>query len=89
MAVSVSRALLASAADKRVIPAGDPNDALERIVRPKLPAARVTVSEVPGLKLSQSKQRELLPVITKGIAAVRDGKVCVIDMRVEPGYDAD
>jgi thiamine pyrophosphate-dependent acetolactate synthase large subunit-like protein len=32
---------------------------------------------------------ELLPVITKGIAAVRDGRVCVIDMRVEPGYDAD
>jgi hypothetical protein len=27
--------------------------------------------------------------IEKGIAAVRAGKVCVIDMRVEPGYDGD
>ena len=27
---------------------------------------------------------EMQPVIEKGLAAVREGKVCVIDMRVEP-----
>ena len=32
---------------------------------------------------------DVLPAIEKGLAAVREGKVCVIDMRVEPGYDAD
>lgn len=32
---------------------------------------------------------DIQPSIEKGIAAVREGKVCVIDMRVEPGYDAD
>jgi thiamine pyrophosphate-dependent acetolactate synthase large subunit-like protein len=32
---------------------------------------------------------DIQPTIAKGIAEVRDGKVCVIDMRVEPGYDAD
>jgi thiamine pyrophosphate-dependent acetolactate synthase large subunit-like protein len=32
---------------------------------------------------------QVQPTIEKGIAAVRAGKVCVIDMRVEPGYDGD
>ncbi len=32
---------------------------------------------------------DIQPAIEKGIAAVREGKACVIDMRVEPGYDAD
>jgi len=32
---------------------------------------------------------EVLPALEKGIATVRAGGVCVIDMRVEPGYDAE
>jgi thiamine pyrophosphate-dependent acetolactate synthase large subunit-like protein len=32
---------------------------------------------------------QVQPTIEKGIAAVRAGKVCVIDMRVEPGYDGE
>jgi thiamine pyrophosphate-dependent acetolactate synthase large subunit-like protein len=32
---------------------------------------------------------ELLPAIRKGIEAVRNGAVCVIDARVVPGYDTD
>ncbi len=33
------------------------------------------------------KQEDVLPAIQQGIAAVREGKACVIDMRVLPGYD--
>jgi hypothetical protein len=29
----------------------------------------------------------VLPAIEQGFAAARDGKVCVIDARVLPGYD--
>lgn len=36
-----------------------------------------------------SNPAEVQPAIEQGIAAVRAGKVCVIDMRVEPGYDAE
>ena len=36
-----------------------------------------------------TRAAEVQPAIEKGIAAVREGKVCVIDMRVEPGYDAE
>jgi thiamine pyrophosphate-dependent acetolactate synthase large subunit-like protein len=32
--------------------------------------------------------RELLPAIREGLKAVQDGKVCVIDVRVAPGYEA-
>ncbi len=31
--------------------------------------------------------KDLLPAIKQGIQAVRDGKVCVIDVRVAPGYE--
>ncbi len=33
------------------------------------------------------KPGDLLPAIQQGIAAAREGKACVIDMRVLPGYD--
>jgi thiamine pyrophosphate-dependent acetolactate synthase large subunit-like protein len=33
------------------------------------------------------KPDDVLPAIQQGIAAVREGKACVIDMRVLPGYD--
>ena len=33
------------------------------------------------------KPEDLLPAIQQGIAAAREGKACVIDMRVLPGYD--
>ena len=32
---------------------------------------------------------EVQPAVAKGIATVRAGGVCVIDMRVQPGYDAE
>jgi thiamine pyrophosphate-dependent acetolactate synthase large subunit-like protein len=32
-------------------------------------------------------QKDLLPAIKQGLQAVRDGKVCVIDVRVAPGYE--
>ncbi len=32
---------------------------------------------------------EVQPALEKGIAAVRAGRVCVIDARVLPGYDAE
>src|SRR5262249_42787377 len=34
----------------------------------KLPSAQVKVSEIPNFKLSQSKMRELLPVMTQGFS---------------------
>ena len=33
------------------------------------------------------KPEDMLPAIQQGIAAVREGRACVIDMRVLPGYD--
>jgi hypothetical protein len=36
-----------------------------------------------------ARAAEVLPALEKGIATVRAGGVCVIDMRVEPGYDAE
>ena len=36
-----------------------------------------------------TRPEDVQPAIENGIAAVRKGKVCLIDMRVEPGYDAD
>jgi thiamine pyrophosphate-dependent acetolactate synthase large subunit-like protein len=36
-----------------------------------------------------TRAAEVRPALDKGIATVRAGGVCVIDMRVEPGYDAE
>ncbi len=36
-----------------------------------------------------TRVEDMQPAIEKGIATVRAGGVCVIDMRVEPGYDAE
>ena len=33
--------------------------------------------------------KDLLPAIEQGLKHVKAGKVCVIDMRVAPGYDAN
>jgi len=33
--------------------------------------------------------KDLLPALRKGIDAVRAGEVCVIDVRVQPGYDTE
>ena len=35
------------------------------------------------------KVADILPAVQQGLAAVQAGKVCVIDMRVAPGYDAN
>jgi len=36
-----------------------------------------------------TETQDLLPAMRKGIEAVRSGEVCVIDVRVQPGYDTD
>ena len=36
-----------------------------------------------------TETKDLLPAIRKGIDAVRAGAVCVIDVRVQPGYDTE
>lgn len=36
-----------------------------------------------------ARAEELAPAIARGIATVRDGAVCVVDVRVLPGYDAN
>src|SRR5262249_4757061 len=63
-------------------------DALNRIMRPRLPHAQVTVSEVPKLKLGQSKLRELLPVIGQGFrrSLARLGEQRLTEYLQEAGY---
>ena len=36
-----------------------------------------------------AKLAELAPAIEKGLRFVRDGAVCVVDVRVAPGYDTN
>ncbi|MFN0087896.1 MAG: translocation/assembly module TamB domain-containing protein [Blastocatellia bacterium] len=47
---------------------GDSGDAFTRLARPKLPAAQVDVTPVPGLTLKAKTKRELLPVATQGFS---------------------
>ena len=67
---------------------GAPNDALARIVRQKLPPAQVKVSEIQNFKLSQSKTRELLPVMTQGFSRslMRLGERRLKEHLQEAGY---
>ncbi len=67
---------------------GEPNDALTRIVRPKLPEAQVKVSEVQNFKLSQKTMRELLPVMTQGFSQslMRLGERRLREHLQESGY---
>ncbi len=67
---------------------GAPNDSLTRIVRPKLPQAQVAVNEIQNLKLSQSKMRELLPVMTQGFSRslMRLGERRLKEHLQEAGY---
>jgi len=67
---------------------GAPTDALTRIVRPKLPLAQVKVSELQNFKLSQSKMRELLPVMTQGFSRslMRLGERRLKEHLQEAGY---
>jgi len=36
-----------------------------------------------------SKVAELAPAIEKGLRLAKDGAVCVVDVRVAPGYDTN
>ena len=36
-----------------------------------------------------TKVAELAPAIEKGLRLVQDGGVCVVDVRVAPGYDTN
>src|SRR5262249_51240041 len=67
---------------------GEPSDALNRIMRPKLPHAQVSVTEIPKLKLGQSKLRELLPVISQGFSRslARLGEQRLTEYLQEAGY---
>ena len=67
---------------------GASSDPLTRIVRPKLPLAQVTVSEIPDFKLSQSRMRELLPVMTQGFSRslLRLGERRLKEHLQEAGY---
>ncbi|MGH9938999.1 MAG: BamA/OMP85 family outer membrane protein, partial [Blastocatellia bacterium] len=67
---------------------GAPRDPLTRIVRPKLPQAQVTVSETQDFKLSQSRMRELLPVMTQGFSRslMRLGERRLKEHLQEAGY---
>ncbi|MDQ3013105.1 MAG: translocation/assembly module TamB domain-containing protein, partial [Acidobacteriota bacterium] len=51
-----------------LVAATDPNAALTRITRPKLPAAMVEVPQAKELKLTRTRLRELLPVMTQGFS---------------------
>jgi outer membrane protein assembly complex protein YaeT len=67
---------------------GAPDEALDRILRPKLPPAGVKVSEIPDLKLNLKKQRELLPVVTQGFSRslARLGERRLLEYLQENGY---
>ncbi|MGE0131680.1 MAG: translocation/assembly module TamB domain-containing protein [Blastocatellales bacterium] len=67
---------------------GAPTDSLTRIVRPKLPAAQVKVSEIQDFKLSQNRMRELLPVMTQGFSRslMRLGERRLKEHLQEAGY---
>lgn len=67
---------------------GAGTDALTRIVRPKLPPARVEVSRIQDFKLSQSRVRELLPVMTQGFSRslMRLGERRLKEHLQESGY---
>jgi len=67
---------------------GASRDPLTRIVRPKLPQAQVTVSETQDFKLSQSRMRELLPVMTQGFSRslMRLGERRLKEHLQEAGY---
>lgn len=66
----------------------DPNGALSRIMRPKLPTAQVEVSQMPDLKLTQRKLRELLPVMNQGFSRslARLGESRLREYLQETGY---
>src|SRR5262249_49370264 len=55
---------------------------------PKLPAAQVMVTEVPKLKLGQSKLRELLPIMNQGFSRslARLGEQRLTEYLQEAGY---
>ncbi len=67
---------------------GASGDALTRIVRPKLPQAQVEVSETKDFKLSQSRMRDLLPVMTQGFSRslMRLGERRLKERLQEDGY---
>jgi outer membrane protein insertion porin family len=68
---------------------GASNDSLTRIVRPKFPFAQVKVTtEIPKFKLSQSKMKELLPVMTQGFSRslMRLGERRLKEHLQETGY---
>jgi outer membrane protein insertion porin family len=67
---------------------GASTDALTRIVKPKLPPAQVKVNEIQNFKISQSRMRELLPVMTQGFSRslMRLGERRLKEHLQEAGY---
>jgi thiamine pyrophosphate-dependent acetolactate synthase large subunit-like protein len=60
----------------------------QRIDEPDIDlAAMARAQGAEGILVKTSN--ELVPAMQKAIQAVRDGKVCVVDVRVVPGYDTN
>ena len=61
----------------------------QRIAEPDIDLAAMARAQGAVAIGPVTRVAEVQPAIEKGIATVRAGGVCVIDMRVEPGYDAE
>jgi thiamine pyrophosphate-dependent acetolactate synthase large subunit-like protein len=61
----------------------------QRIADPDIDIAAIARAQGALAIGPVTRVEDMLPALEKGIAAVRAGGVCVIDMRVEPGYDAE
>lgn len=67
---------------------GDQKNAINSVIRPKLPSVDVEVSKVPNFKLSNRKLHELLPVMTQGFSRslARLGEKRLKEYLQEQGY---
>ncbi len=61
----------------------------QRIADPDIDIAAIARAQGALAIGPVTRVEDMQPAIEKGIATVRAGGVCVIDMRVEPGYDAE
>lgn len=61
----------------------------QRIADPDIDIAAIARAQGALAIGPVARVEDMQPALDKGIAAVRAGGVCVIDVRVEPGYDAE
>lgn len=61
----------------------------QRIADPDIDIAAIARAQGALAIGPLTRVEDMQPALEKGIAAVRAGGVCVIDVRVEPGYDAE